>query len=976
MSQLVYQSEVRPEIDWENPLTDGLVALFMVDGDSVVEIISKTIGTGTPTILNSYWYGGVDFPLSEIPPLFQQNQEMCSLVLGEFRWRSNTSATTPLWVVNNASNQYLEYEADYSYGEVNKSRIRGGYASVTSAIQSAESWKTEVLAFNGTVNSATNKILNISMYQDGQLSTASGEPFRSGTDALETFSAGSNADNPIYYIALFNQRKTEQELQEVEINPYQLFKTEEKVLEEYGLSFTIAGHQVKFPFVGAFTGEVTYTDATTAAISGTDTYTLDGTIPVSVARVTGTDTVKSYLWEFNQSHGDYVTDHINAAIATLVGFPIDSGYIKNEATGEIAGYQFGGATTATLPLTGAYTGTITYSDDTTLAISGSGNYVVDSSHASAIKSIEVTDTDGTLFFDATTGDQVKIFETVSANHATITADSVVKWQPIVKEAHFILGAAYDYADTAAWYAANNNANYHYVLHMTEMESGGFTTTGSALNLGATFKAKSGLDPVNNVAQVGFTGVLRNSSAGNNFYYSIGSQNFNIEGNTTLIDGCVVDGLNSATIIGITPNSGKVVVKSTIIKNCNDGVYNNKIPVKDMVVIDSIIENSNRYATVTATLVNTILKDNTNDPTASNAQYCVTTKGTLAGTGNIVNAQASWFDANTQITPAGQTALVGKGWNNSDIGSWAYFIEQAGGLTPLTKLFSAQLDIIERKSKSFTGSVALLAQVNKSYQALIDFLSTNSVNKVFSFELDVLQQQQAQVQLVTDLLGRESHAFNGQLDLLQAFTKSHTSQCDLLARNALTHSGLVNFLGHENVNFGAVFDLLNQQSKNFTGEINLNQAVSKAFTSQVDFYHRVNKSFTYQFDTLATGTASKAFSFQLDFIGRLQKQYTSELDLLQRQGLSHQLSLDLLDRVAKDFSAKFDLHNTQSKSFTVTLDTIGRVGKTFDVVFNIQSDDTPKTPAHYVISIEHIIEFIDPPIQTIEFIDNPIQTLIV
>jgi hypothetical protein len=287
---------------------------------------------------------------------------------------------------------------------------------------------------------------------------------------------------------------------------------------------------------------------------------------------------------------------------------------------------------------------------------------------------------------------------------------------------------------------------------------------------------------------------------------------------------------------------------------------------------------------------------------------------------------------------------------------------SGSVTSLTKSFSAQFNLNQRKSNSFTAAVALLARVNKNYQGVMSFLSANQVNKAFSFELDLLQQQQNQVQLVADLLSRDSSAFSGQLDLLQSFTKSHSSQCNLLARNALTHSGVVNFLGHDQLNFSAVLSLLNRQSKSFSGEL--------------DFYQQVNKSFTYQFDSLATGSASKSFSFELDFIGRLTKQYNSEITLLQRQGLSHQLSLDLLDRVAKDFSAQVDLHNTQSKNFTVTLDTIGRVGKTFDVVFNIQSDDTPKTPAHYVISVEHIIEFIDPPIQTIEFIDNPIQILIV
>jgi hypothetical protein len=36
----------------------------------------------------------------------------------------------------------------------------------------------------------------------------------------------------------------------------------------------------------------------------------------------------SRFWDFNQTRGDYVEDHYNGAIATLVGFPADSGYVR------------------------------------------------------------------------------------------------------------------------------------------------------------------------------------------------------------------------------------------------------------------------------------------------------------------------------------------------------------------------------------------------------------------------------------------------------------------------------------------------------------------------------------------------------------------------------------------------------------------------------------------------------------------------
>jgi hypothetical protein len=369
------------------------------------------------------------------------------------------------------------------------------------------------------------------------------------------------------------------------------------------------------------------------------------------------------------------------------------------------------------------------------------------------------------------------------------------------------------------------------------------------------------------------------------------------------------------------------------------------------------------------------------------------------TDDLTSSNSRYYDATASSHTAG-TPILSETLNGNDATGvnmptdGSAWLDLGGGLTALTKSFSAQFNLNQRKSNSFTATVALLQRLNKNYQGLIKFLSVNRVNKAFSFEVDLLQQQQNQVQLVTDLLSRDSSAFSGELDLLQGFTKSHSSQFyllaresksftgalallqrenksyqglinflstnqvnkafsfqfDLLAHKVLTHSGIVKFLGHEQLNFSAVINLLNRQSKNFSGEL--------------DFYQQVNKSFSYSVDMLATGRASKSYSFELDLFSRLTKQYRSEITLLQRQGLSHQLSIDLLDRVAKDFSAQFNLLNTQSKNFTVTLDTIGRVGKTFDVVFNIQSDNTPKTPAHYVISVDHLIEFIDPPIQTL------------
>ncbi len=61
---------------------------------------------------------------------------------------------------------------------------------------------------------------------------------------------------------------------------------------------------------------------------------------VGVADITIIDSLGHHYWDFNQTHGDTVTDKLNGSIATLVNFPADSGYI--EESGQIVGYQTDG----------------------------------------------------------------------------------------------------------------------------------------------------------------------------------------------------------------------------------------------------------------------------------------------------------------------------------------------------------------------------------------------------------------------------------------------------------------------------------------------------------------------------------------------------------------------------------------------------------------------------------------------------------
>lgn len=139
----------------------------------------------------------------------------------------------------------------------------------------------------------------------------------------------------------------------VTANPYQLFKTQEIVNEEYCLVFDSASQTVTFPLTGAWSGELTYDDGTTSAKSGTGDFVLDGTTPIKITKFTATDTVQDYYWEFNQTRGDYVKCHYTGELATLVGFPADGGYVRAWGVGD--GLEFSADNYVNIPQkTGAF----------------------------------------------------------------------------------------------------------------------------------------------------------------------------------------------------------------------------------------------------------------------------------------------------------------------------------------------------------------------------------------------------------------------------------------------------------------------------------------------------------------------------------------------------------------------------------------------------------------------------------------------
>jgi hypothetical protein len=159
-------------------------------------------------------------------------------------------------------------------------------------------------------------------------------------------------------------------------------------------------------------------------------------------------------WDCNQTQGSEIPDLIGNKNAVTVSITYNSSYIVEN--NEIVGYKLtSSAETITLTMSGAFEGVITYSDNSTVAISGSGNYVLDGTTPIIIAKVTATDTASSFDWDFTTGDSNQIIETLQYNHAA-TPSKTSGWMPIVDTQAF---TAQDYPLLSSFVTAESNANY-------------------------------------------------------------------------------------------------------------------------------------------------------------------------------------------------------------------------------------------------------------------------------------------------------------------------------------------------------------------------------------------------------------------------------------------------------------------------------------------------------------------------------------
>jgi len=571
---------------------------------------------------------------------------------------------------------------------------------------------------------------------------------------------------------------TQAEIDSLVADPYQLFQTQQDVQEEYSLNFTLATHVLTIPFIGAYTGKITLTDNTTQAISGSGTYTLDGTTPINVKNIDATDTNGFHLFNLNKTFGDTVQSETSSLVAQLTGFPVDSGYVRDAATGLISGYQFSqGIFCSLLPIPNLSAdfkirGVINFTSTTSQRIYDLGaskwvgvfgnkfSFYIGSLHLQSTSQLSTgvdyvwsvtrvgslitlsvnneistgSDTqtitvlsisrgssayfdgvfkgestieeNGVLIanFDFTTGDQAKIIETISGNHAAISNDSTVKWQPIVPVEVSLVNAngLMDHTSVASAITSITNVSVINELRLY----GELADTANYImpnaSQGTSSKSSKWVFSAGDNAFDGKLSTTFHLGAINVFkllprrytdliFRNIRAKNFSLQGygydngEITLENVEVLcDGSYNQFLAQMSTNNVRVNAKNSRFSGFKTSIHGltNYPSFYNCIIRNCGGYGGRQYAVYSETnLINCVIFNDTNayKPSVPLIETGVTGSNNIAEDATAITAAVgaqdasieSYFDVDGTVTTLGQAAFKTQGWNGTDIVGWAY-----------------------------------------------------------------------------------------------------------------------------------------------------------------------------------------------------------------------------------------------------------------------------------------------------------------
>jgi len=669
-----------------------------------------------------------------------------------------------------------------------------------------------------------------------------------------------------------------QEQVEINSNPYQLLKSSLDIEQEFGLNLTLVGHSISIPFTGNYDINVTNTIGVATNYTGTGVFTLTGITPVFISKIDGTHNNGFELFDFNQSKGATVISHASALICALGGL-VQSGYVRANTGVSLVGYLFSGSTTALLQLTGAYSGTVTYVDDTTLAINGSGNYTVDNSHVKAIKKIDVTDTEKTYLYDGTSGDESKLIETQYANHASISNDSTTGFQPIIEKEVLTIGndAKWDYINVGTGLSAQQNPssakNTHFKVMTDVVENATryihnnlevnwqITVEGNKEYNGSddsVFKVSKPNDRVN------FSFYDNKTSV---FFKHLQIERPKITAATVSVtniafDRCLLDGLMAETYALMTGNRLErgYIVKDSKVRNFKTSADEGYTTYLNSIVIDCS-GNYSSYSNIggSSSHIETYATDTLSILTTNHFKYGASIPkcfdSGVSGSNNMssddsalthgIGAQdaglEAYFDNNGQLTQAGQDATKNQGYLGSNMVEWAY------ALTGISSVYS-DLDI---RNQVLTSTFSDIDIRNKILAALVSVISDLDVrNSIYTSVINnvdirnsILSSTVSDTDIRNSILTSAFHDVDVRASILSAVWSDIDIRNEILAAAGY----VISDLDVRNAISGVTvsdLDVRNQILVSIHQDIDLRNQVLQSITKDVDIRSSI-LSFAYQ-----------------------------------------------------------------------------------------------------------------------------------
>jgi len=569
---------------------------------------------------------------------------------------------------------------------------------------------------------------------------------------------------------------------------------------------------------------------------------------------------------------------------------------------------------------------------------------------------------GTLIrnYDFTTGDETKIIETINSKHAIISGDSAVGFQPIVPVEVFTVGAdvGSDYINVGTGLSAQQNPSSdkhtHFKVTTDVMENAArYIHNNSEVNWQITVE---GNKEYNGSDDSVFKVAKPNDRVNFSFYdnkTSIFFKRLQVERpkitaaavsvTNIAFERCVLDGLMLETyafMAGSRLQKG-YMVKDSKIRNFMTSADEGYTTYLNSIVIDCS-GNYSSYSNIggSASHVETYATDTLSVLTSNHYKHGTSTPtcfdGGAIGSNNISNDASAvdagigtqedmtgWFDANYQLTEAGQTATKGKGRNGSDLTTWAYASEVPA--PPAGASFTSSL------ATSFDLYASLLQSQATSFDLMVDGPTPTVTTSFDLFEAVTVTQATS-----LDVYSFTQESLTTSFDLYAESTQTQATTLDLYASQKVTNQALFDLYGSLTAQTETTFDLYSAVAVPQQALLDLYASEESSHATSFDLYGKFVQFQAALFDMGGqsyTGTLTTTFDLYAEEVvtqSTLVALYEKKVEL-------QATSVDLYVGNAETVETSFDMYNATTSTHSATFDLYSATIEEISAVFSMYSE---------------------------------------